>query len=302
MEKFKIEGLVPAVFTPFKEDGSVNFDMIYPYAEHLVKAGAFGVFVCGSTGESASMTVEERKAILETWVKAVDGRCRIIAHVGGTCLADCVELAKHAASLKVDAVGAIAPYYAKPSCTGDLINFYKPIGEAIAPIPLYAYHIPSMSGINLPQVPFLKAAGKEIPNFNGIKFTSNNFMEMMECINCEGGRFDILNGFDEMLLCGMAVGAKGGVGSTYNYCLEYYTGIMDCFLAGDIEGARVWQQKSIDIVNVIIRHGGGIRGGKAIMKLIGIDCGNCRVPVTPYSKDELDTLRSELDEIGFQTH
>jgi len=100
------------------------------------------------------------------------------------------------------------------------VAFYKPIAAACAPLPFYAYHIPSMTGINLPMIDFLKNGSKEIPNLNGIKFTSNNFMEMIECIRFDGGRFDILNGFDEMLLCGMAVGARGGVGSTYNYSLR----------------------------------------------------------------------------------
>ncbi|WP_279183180.1 dihydrodipicolinate synthase family protein [Alistipes finegoldii] len=120
----------------------------------------------------------------------------------------------------VDAVGTVAPFYLKPGSVEELVAFYKPIAAACAPLPFYAYHIPSMTGINLPMIDFLKNGSKEIPNLNGIKFTSNNFMEMIECIRFDGGRFDILNGFDEMLLCGMAVGARGGVGSTYNYSLR----------------------------------------------------------------------------------
>ena len=92
--------------------------------------------------------------------------------------------------------------------------------------------MPSVTGINLPMKEFLEKGSSEIPNLNGIKFTSNNFMEMLECIRLEDGRFDILNGFDEMLLCGMAVGARGGVGSTYNYSLPTYRNLYDAFLAG----------------------------------------------------------------------
>ena len=134
----------------------------------------------------------------------------------------------------------------------------------------------------------------------GIKFTSNNFMEMLECIRLEDGRFDILNGFDEMLLCGMAVGARGGVGSTYNYSLRTYQNIYDAFMAGDLEQARAAQQESVDIVHVIINHGGGIRGGKAIMKLVGIDCGDCRLPLAPYTEAEIARLDEELRAIGFK--
>lgn len=295
----KLSGLIPAVFTPFDKNGAVNLPQIRPYADKLVTDGADGVFVCGSTGECTSMTVAERKSVLEAWVEAAAGRMRVIAHVGGTCQADCIELARHAAGQRIDAVGAIAPFYFKPASVEELVDFYKPIAAAIAPIPFYTYHMPSVTGVNLPMKEFLEKGSHEIPNLNGIKFTSNNFMEMLECIRLEDGRFDILNGFDEMLLCGMAVGARGGVGSTYNYSLSTYRNLYDAFLAGDIERARVFQQESVDIVHVIIRHGGGVRGGKAIMNHLGIDCGDCRLPFAPYTESEMHRLGEELDRIGF---
>lgn len=295
----KLSGLIPAVFTPFDKTGAINLPQIQPYADKLVADGADGVFVCGSTGECTSMTVAERKSVLEAWIKAAAGRMRVIAHVGGTCQADCIELARHAAGQGVDAVGAIAPFYFKPASVEELVDFYKPIAAAVAPIPFYTYHMPSVTGVNLPMKEFLEKGSREIPNLNGIKFTSNNFMEMLECIRLEDGRFDILNGFDEMLLCGMAVGARGGVGSTYNYSLSTYRNLYDAFLAGDIERARVFQQESVDIVHVIIRHGGGVRGGKAIMNHLGIDCGDCRLPFAPYTESEMRRLGEELDRIGF---
>ena len=146
---------------------------------------------------------------------------------------------------------------------------------------------------------FLEKGSKVIPNLAGIKFTSNNFMEMLECIRLDGGRFDILNGFDEMLLCGLTVGACGGVGCTYNYALKTYRGICDAFAAGDIEQARALQQESVEIVRVIIRHGGGVRGGKAIMNHLGYDCGDCRLPFAPYTEAEMRQLAEELNAIGF---
>ena len=175
----KLSGLTPAVFTPFDKTGAINLAQIQPYADKLVTDGADGVFVCGSTGECTSMTIAERKSVLEAWVNATSGRMRVIAHVGGTCQADCIELARHAAGLGVDAVGAIAPFYFKPASVGELVAFYKPIAAAIAPIPFYSYHMPSVTGINLPMKEFLEKGSREIPNLNGIKFTSNNFMEML---------------------------------------------------------------------------------------------------------------------------
>lgn len=295
----KLSGLIPAVFTPFDSDGALNLSQIRPYADRLAADGAYGVFVCGSTGECTSMTLAERKQVLEAWVEAAAGRMRVIAHVGGTCQADCIELARHAAAQGVDAVGAVAPFYLKPASVDDLVDFYAPIAAACAPVPFYAYHIPSMTGIHLSMREFLEKGSQRIPNLNGIKFTSNDFMEMLECMRFDGGRFDILNGFDEMLLCGLAVGARGGVGSTYNYSLATYREICDAFFAGDLERARAAQQRSVEIVRVIIAHGGGIRGGKAIMKHIGIDCGNCRGPLAPYTSEEMRRLADELRAIGF---
>lgn len=295
----KLFGLIPAVFTPFDKNGAVHLSQIQRYADKLITDGADGVFVCGSTGECSSMTLSEREQVLEAWIKAVAGRTRIIAHVGGTCQTDCIELARHAAKQGVDAVGAIAPFYFKPASVEDLVAFYKPIAEAVSPIPFYAYHMPSVTGVNLSMKEFLEKGSREISNLNGIKFTSNNFMEMLECIRLDNGRFDILNGFDEMLICGMAIGARGGVGSTYNYTLYTYRNLYNAFLAGDIERARNFQQESVEIVRIIIRHGGGVRGGKAIMNYLGIDCGNCRPPFAPYTKTEMHQLGEELSQIGF---
>ena len=295
----KLSGLIPAVFTPFDKTGAINFSQIQPYANKLIDEGADGVFVCGSTGECSSMTLLERKRVLEAWVKAVAGRIRVIAHVGGTCQADCIELANHAVEQGVDAVGAIAPFYFKPTTVEELVAFYKPIADAIYPIPFYAYHMPSVTGVSLPMKEFLEKGSRKMPNLNGIKFTSNNFMEMLECIRLDDERFDILNGFDEMLLCGLAIGAQGGVGSTYNYSLSTYRHLYNAFFSGNMDQARYFQQESVEIVRVIIRHGGGIRGGKAIMNYIGIDCGNCRPPFAPYTEPEMYQLGEELSQIGF---
>ncbi len=290
--------LIPAVFTPFDEAGNVNYAAIPGYAEHIVESGAYGVFVCGTTGESSSMTAQEREKVLEAWIKAVKGRISVIAHVGGNCQKECIELARNAAELGADAVGAIGPCYFKPSDVEDLISWYEPVAAAAAPLPFYSYHMPSATGIRLSMKEFLHKGAERIPNLAGVKFTHNDFMEMAECVRLDGGKFDVLNGYDEMLLCGLASGAKGGVGSTYNYALPVYINICKAFADSDIEKSRMWQQKSIDIVNVIIKHGGGVRGGKAVMKVMGYDCGNCRPPFKPYSEAELSALKEELVQVG----
>jgi N-acetylneuraminate lyase len=133
----------------------------------------------------------------------------------------------------------------------------------------------------------------------GTKFTHNNLMEMGVCIELEQHRFEVLHGYDEILISGLAMGAVAGVGSTYNYIPNVYQAIFDSMKMNDLETARHNQIKSIRTVEVIIKYGGGVRGGKAIMKLIGIDCGSCRLPIKPFSVDEYEKLRGDLDAIKF---
>lgn len=122
---------------------------------------------------------------------------------------------------------------------------------------------------------------------------------MGECLNLEGGAFEVLHGYDEILISGLAFGAVAGVGSTYNYLPAVYTGIFEAMKRGDMQAARQLQQKSIEVVEIIIKYGGGVRGGKAIMNLIGIECGQCRLPITPFSDEEYQSLKEDLTNIGF---
>ncbi len=125
---------------------------------------------------------------------------------------------------------------------------------------------------------FFTKGKKTIPNLAGVKFTHNNLMEMGDCIQLDNGAFEVLHGFDETLICGLALGAVAGVGSTYNYIPGVYLNIMKAMRDGDIEKARAYQIQSVETVKVIIKYGGGVRGGKAIMNLIGMECGECRSP------------------------
>lgn len=154
--------------------------------------------------------------------------------------------------------------------------------------------MPSMTGVSLPVAQFLVEGKKSMPNLVGVKFTHNNLMEMGECLSLENGAFEVLHGYDEILIAGLAFGAVAGVGSTYNYIPQVYKGIFAAIENNDLSEARRLQKVSIDVVNIIIKYGGGIRGGKAIMKLIGIDCGPCRLPIHHFSDVEYENLQKDL--------
>lgn len=295
----RFHGLIAAPFTPMYDDGSLNLPEVKPYADLLVAQGIAGAFICGTTGEGLSMTIEERKTVAEAWIKASEGRLKIIVHVGTNCQQDARELAAHAQSCGASAIASIAPNFYKPCCVEDLVNFFVPVAGAASGLPFYYYNMPSMSGVCLPVDKFLEFASERIPNLQGIKFTHNNLMEMNQCIHFDGGRYEILNGFDEILLCGLALGAKAGVGSTYNYAGKIYNQLIAAFETGDIARARELQMYAVEIVKIIIKYGGGVTGGKAIMNLLGISCGECRLPLHRFTADEYAGMRRDLEEIGF---
>lgn len=295
----RLKGLIAASFTPMDKTGAVNLSAIDKYADLMADSGMTGVFVCGTTGESLSMTTTERKEVLEQWVKSANGRFKVIAHVGSNSLPEATLLAKHAQEVGADAIGAMAPSFFKPGSVKDLVDFFTPIACAASELPFYYYNMPSMTGVSLPVAEFLVEGKKKMPNLVGTKFTHNNLMEMGECLALNNGEFEVLHGYDEILIAGLAFGAVAGVGSTYNYLSSVYLGIFDAMEKKDLQKARELQQKSIEVVKVIIKYGGGVRGGKAIMNLIGIECGDCRLPITAFSDKEYETLRKDLETIGF---
>ena len=181
----------------------------------------------------------------------------------------------------------------------DLVQFFKRIAAAAPELPFYFYDMPSMTGVQLSLEQFLLRGREEIPTLVGVKFTHNDLMEMGACLALDNGAFEILHGYDEVLIAGVSLGAVSAVGSTYNYFAPTYLKVLEAMRQGDLATARSNQLRSIELVKVIIRYGGGVRGGKAIMNLMGYDCGPCRLPISAFSDKEYEILRSDLEAIGF---
>jgi N-acetylneuraminate lyase len=156
-----------------------------------------------------------------------------------------------------------------------------------------------MTGVEICVADFLEQGSKRIPTLAGAKFTFENVMDFQQCIALDNGKFDLLFGRDEMLLAGLAAGAKGAVGSTYNYMPGVYLKVMEAFAAGDMATARAWQAKSQALVRVLQASGNGVACCKAIMSLVGVDCGPCRIPLPQYDDAKMAWLKSSLDGIGF---
>lgn len=300
MKVEKIKGLIDAPFTPYLENGEVNYDIIPAYADMLKKNGLKGAFVNGSSGEGYMLTTDERKRLAEAWVKQKSPDFKVIVHVGSCCVKDSKELARHAAEIGADAIGAMAPPFPKINRIEELVKYIEAIAAGAPELPFYYYHIPAFNGAFLPMIKLLEAVDGRVPNFAGIKYTFESIYEYNQCRLYKDGKFDMLHGQDETILPSLAMGgAQGGIGGTTNYNGRELVDIIECWNRGDLEGAREHQNFSQEVINVIVKFRGNIVGGKRIMKLIGLDCGKNRVPFQNLTDEEEKQLKADLEAINF---
>ena len=298
MIKRRTEGLIAAPFTPMRADRTLNLNAVDQYARWLHTNGVVGAFICGTTGEGPSLTTDERLQVAEQWMAVAPRALRVIVHVGHHTVAESRTLAAHAERIKACAFATIGPTFFRATNLEQLVDFCVQVAEGAPGLPFYYYHMPAMTGADLPMHDFLELAGQRIPNLAGIKFTHENLMDYSRCLNVNDGRFNILFGRDEILLAALALGATGAVGSTYNYMAPIYHQVIKAFRAGDLETARRFQSQAIEIIAVMSRRG-GLPAGKAMMKMIGLDCGPVRAPLQNLSPEALGLLARELDHVGF---
>ena len=291
-------GLFAAVFTPMCGDGSLNLTQIQPIVDYLLRAQISGLYVCGSTGEGPSLSSEERRAVAAEYVKAAAGKLPVIVQVGHNSLTEACALASHAQAIGADAISALPPSYFKFSSLETLIDCLNEISSAATNLPFFYYHIPCLTGMDFDMAEFLRRACKCLPNLAGIKYSNTAIHEYQACLRFEPQRLSILFGYDEMLLSALAVGAAGAVGSTYNFAGPLYNRIIKAFKNGDLTEAQRCQALSVDMIRILSRYRGQ-PAFKATMKLIGFDCGPNRLPLETLTPQELKTMKSELDEIGF---
>lgn len=296
----KLTGLISAPHTPFDKNGEVNLPVIDQIATLLIEQGVKGVYICGTTGEGLNCSVEERKAVAERWVSAAQGKLSITVHTGALSIVDTLELTKHAETLDIFATSIIAPCFFKPGSVDELVHYCATIA-AVAPSKAFYYYHSGMSGVMFDMEQFLLKAEKLIPNLSGIKFNHVDLYEFQRCVRVCDGKFDIPFGVDEFLPGGIAVGAIGAVGSTYNYAAPLYLEIIEAYRAGNQALVTKLMDKVIAIIRVLVQYG-GVAAGKAAMLLHGIDVGDPRLPVRALSDDEKKTVVAKMKAAGFMEH
>lgn len=291
-----LSGLVAATFTPMKSDGALDLKRIPAVCDFVQGQGVDGLFVCGSTGESPSLTMAERMAVAETYVEAAAGRVPVVVHVGHNSLGDARTLAAHAQQLAADAIAVAPPSYYELKSVDVLVECLQHIAEAAPQTPLYYYHIPRITGVRLSMVELLERSESALPSLAGIKYSSDELDDLQACVEYGRRRYNILFGCDEMLLSGLSTGVDGAVGSTYNFMAPLYRRVIDAYQGGELESARQHQQVASAMVEEILQHGGH-NAIKAAMSLLGIDCGPPRLPWKPLSDEARALLEQGLGRV-----
>lgn len=292
MRILKLKGLIAAAFTPFAENGEVNYEMIPKMADSLSADGITGVYVCGSTGEGISCSVEERIQLMKAWSKAAKGRLTLIAHTGALSLKDISVLNRKAVELEYDAFSVIPPTFFKPGNVRELTDYCRAAAESAPELPFYYYHT-MKSGVEISMRDFLEYADGRIPNLAGVKFNHHNLYDCQNALHACGGKYDVVFGVDEFFAGALALGTKAFIGSTYNYSACLYHRIWKAFEAGDWKTVEEDMRRVCLGVDLLIRNG-GISAGKAMMLLKGIDCGKARLPLKQLSPEERKAISEAM--------
>ena len=291
-----IRGILPALVTPMNADGTtVHYAALRGLVDYQIERGVSGFFVCGGTGEGLLLTDEERRRILETVVEQVAGRASVIAHVGALATSAAQQLARHAAALGVDAVAAVPPVYFRVDREA-LLSHYALIAEAAAGTAVHVYNIPSATGVEISAE--VMADLLQIPGVAGIKYSSYNLYDMRKIIELHP-TLTVLSGFDEVCVAGLAMGAHGAIGSTYNVLPATFSALYQATQAGDWERARTLQYRADQVIQALLSVP-MLAGIKALLSEWGLDCGTPRRPQRPLSAPERAHLLLAVEQAGLQ--
>ena len=244
------------------------------------------------------LTDDERRAVAAEYVRLAKGRFRTVVQVGHNSMRVSGELAAHAESLGVDAVSATPPGYFKPGDETGLVEAMREIVEAAPATPFYYYHIPFLSGVVIDPMRFTNIALDRLPTFVGIKYSDAATLYNLPLLKRVAPGLEFLAGSDEAYLQSIAQGYKAAVGSTYNYAAPIYHRVREAFEAGRFDEAREWQGRAMRMIEAIFSTCGRA-GLKAMMGMVGVECGPARRPVEPATREQVAKLRSELTAMGW---
>ena len=285
-----------AIITPFHEDGSINYDQLKKLVDYHCENGTDSIVICGTTGESATMTEEEHLECIKRTIDFTAGRIPVIAGTGSNCTATAVELSREAAKAGADGLLVVTPYYNKATQKG-LIEHYKAIArEADAPIIMYS--VASRTGCNI-EPATVAALVKEVDNIVGVKEASGNISQVAKIMQLTQGDIDLYSGNDDQIVPILALGGKGVISVLSNVAPRETYEICAKFFAGDIAGSRELQLKAIPLINALFSEVNPIPVKKAV-SLMGMEAGGLRMPLTEMEEANVQKLAQAMRAFGIQ--
>ncbi len=292
MAIFKGAGV--AIITPMKENLEINYDKLDEILEEQIAGGTDAIIICGTTGESATMTEEEHSEAIRFTVERVKHRIPVIAGTGSNCTATAVQLSKEAEKDGADGLLLVTPYYNKATQNGLIAHYTQICGEVS--IPAILYNVPSRTGCNI-QPQTLAHLVKNVDNIVGVKEASGNIGAVAEIMNLCDGSLDLYSGNDNQIVPMLALGAKGVISVLSNVAPRYVHDMVYKYLDGDVEGSRKMQLDAIPLCGALFCEVNPIPV-KAAMNMMGKEVGPLRAPLTEIEEGHREQLRKAMEEFG----
>lgn len=283
-----------AIVTPFHEDESINYDRLDELIDFHCENGTDSIVICGTTGESATMTEQEHAECVRFTIERAKGRIPVIAGTGSNCTRTAIELSKDAAEHGADGLLLVTPYYNKATQAGLIAHYTAVAKEAKAPIIMYS--VASRTGCNI-EPATVAALVKNVDNIVGIKEASGNISQVAKIMALTDGNIDLYSGNDDQIVPLLSLGGKGVISVLSNVAPRQTHDICEKFFAGDIAGSAALQLKALPLVEQLFCEVNPIPVKKA-MKLIGLDCGPLRMPLTELTPEHEKALAQAMKDFG----
>lgn len=291
MKKTIFTGAGVAIVTPMNPDESINFDRLGQIIDNQIENGTDAIVICGTTGESATMTDQEHVDCIEYAVKRVNGRVPVIAGAGSNHTSYAVWMSKEAKRVGADALLHVTPYYNKTSQTG-LIRHFNAVADA-TDLPIILYNVPSRTGVNITPSTYRELA--KHPNIVAAKEASGNISQIAQIAQACGDELDLYSGNDDQIVPLLSLGAKGVISVLSNIMPRETHDICRLFFEGKIAESRALQLKLLPLINALFSDVNPIPVKEA-MNMMGWECGECRLPLVsmqPQAKEHLRVLMQE---------
>ena len=283
-----------ALVTPFHEDESINYDKLDEMLDYHCTHGTDSIIICGTTGESSTLSEEEHMECIKFAIERVKGRIPVIAGTGSNSTETAIYLTKEAEEAGADGALVVTPYYNKATQAG-LYEYYKAISDAVN-IPIIMYNVPSRTGTNILPETAVKIA-KEVKNVVAIKEASGNISQVAKLAALADGCIDIYSGNDDQVLPILSLGGKGVISVWSNVAPKQVHDTVQSFMDGDIAKATKMQLEAIDLIGALFSEVNPIPV-KAAMSILGYKAGPMRAPLTECSDEHKEGLKKAMKEYG----